>query len=178
MSRTLVGTTSSGVGAAVTAPGYFIEITWASSTGRYSTRGTLTWNSQTWTATDVRVSGLATDAGSPSIGGALRFGNADLAIGTLILSDGVAGRAIRIWAFYGDSNPGASDPVLLFDGIGDGAALDDVGSATIELAQSGGVTLYVPRLYMTQAAGFNWLPADGQIVEFNGERIRLTPEGF
>lgn len=175
--RTLTGTTSSGVAANVTLPGYFVEIAW-SSVGRYSSRGTLTWNAQTWTATDFRVAGLAADSGSSNITGTLTFNNADLNIGALILAQGVAGRSIKIWQFYGDSAPGASDPVLLFDGIGDTSTITDNGRASISMQQAGAVTLYVPRAYMTRADGFNWLPADGQLVEWNGERVRLSPDGI
>lgn len=175
--RTLVGTTSSGVAAAVTTPGYFVEFGW-SSTGRYSTRGTLTWNSQTWTATDVRVSGLADDSSSSALEGVLQFANADLAIGALVFAQGVAGKTVRVWSFYGDSNPGASDPVLVFDGIADSAQFRDGGPVVIRIMQQAASTLYIPRIYMTPAAGFNWLPADGQLIEFNGEKVRLTSEGI
>ncbi len=175
--RTLAGTTSSGVAAAVTTPGYFVEFGW-STTGRYSTRGTLTWNAQTWTATDVRVAGLADDAASAALDGTLIFGNADLAIGTLVFAQGVAGKSVRVWAFYGDTAPGASDPVLVFDGIADSATFADGGPVTIKIMQAATATLWIPRLYMTPDAGFHFLPADGQIVEWNGERVRLTSEGI
>lgn len=175
--RTLAGTTSSGVSAAVTAPGYFVEFGW-SITGRYSTRGTLTWDSQTWTATDVQVSGLSDDSASAAIDGALQFGNSDLIIGALVFAQGVAGKTVRVWAFYGDTAPGTSDPVLVFDGVADSATFADGGPVTIRIIQAATATLWIPRLYMTPDTGFNFLPADGQIVEWNGERVRLTSEGI
>lgn len=174
--RTLSTNTDAAVALPVTTPGYLIQFAW-DTPEYYSTRSTVTWNSKTWTATNVRVDGLG--ASSQTAGGAtLTFGNADLAIGTLILSDGASGRAVSVWKFYGDSALSLTDPVALFSGVADEATIDDNGRATIRLVQAESTTLYCPRSFMTQAAGFNFLPADGQIVDWNDEIVRLTPEGL
>jgi hypothetical protein len=175
--RTLAGSTSSGVTAAVTLPGYFVQISFATPQ-RWSTRGTLTWNSLTWTGYDVQVSGLIYDGAEASLNGALAIGNNDLAIGALVLSEGVAGRACSIWKFYGDSNPATGDPVKVFEGVCDSADIPENGPVRITLQQSGGTTTFCPRTYLTAAAGFSFLPTPGQIVTWNDETVRLSPEGI
>lgn len=172
--RTLAGTTASGVTAAVTQPGYLVEIGW-STPWRLSTRSTLTWDSKTWTAYDVQVTGLAASGASASC--TLLLGNTDLAASYAVLTEGASGIAFKIWAFYG-SAPGASDPVLVFEGIGDGASIPESGPVSISLVQSGAATLYCPRTYLTPDAGFNHLPTPGQLVTWEGETIRLDAEGI
>jgi hypothetical protein len=180
MSRTLAGTTASGVSAAVTLPGYFVQIAFngGANTVYWSSRGTLTWNAQSWTAYDVQVTGLTTDGGGSALNGTLVVGNHDLAAGALVLLYGVSGVAITVWAYYGDSAPGAGDPVKVFEGVGDNADIPEDGPVRITMQQSGGTTLYCPRTYMTPENGFNWLPTEGQLVVWNGETVRLSAEGF
>lgn len=174
--RTLGGATTTEVGAAVTRPGYLIEIAF-STTVRLSSRGTIDWSGQTWSAYDCSVRGLAADSAEVQTDGALDIGNADLAMSAYILGDGVSGRAVRVWKFYGDATA-LADPVLLFDGIADEAVIADDGRVSITLQQAGGRTLYCPRTYITPDAGFNWLPAQGQKITWNGETITLTPDGI
>jgi hypothetical protein len=174
--RTLAGSTNSGVTATVTLPGYLIQIAFAT-TLRLSTRGTLTWNSQTWTAADVRLSGLSVDSSRSSLNGELAIGNADLAIGAQVLSEGVSGRAVIVWAFYGES-PALADPVKVFEGVANEAAIPEVGPVRISLQQASGTTLFCPRTYLTAANGFSFLPTEGQIITWNGETIRLSAEGI
>jgi len=175
MTRSLSGATASGISDPVTRPGYFIFIAFASAV-YYSTRGTLDWNEHTWIAADIEVSGLAFDALDSAQSGSLVIGNADGVIGALILGEGVAGRAISIWAFYGDADPATADPVQLFSGVGDTASLDDKGRATIGIVRPESTTLYTPRRYITAAEGFHWLPPDGMQVTWGGETVILTRE--
>lgn len=175
--RTLVGSTSSGVAAAVTLPGYFIQIAFATPL-RISTRGTLTWNSLTWTAADASIAGLVADGGESTLDGSLFIGNTDLQIAYSVLSEGVAGRACVIWKFYGDTAPALGDPVKVFEGVCDGADIPESGPVRITLQQSGGTTNFCPRTYLTAADGFSFLPTPGQIVTWNGETVRLDEEGI
>ena len=116
MSRPSVGGTfETKLGAAVTQPGYLLEIEF-STTVRWSTRGTLTWNSQTWTGREFKVQmsgGRGMDARLT-----LTLNNHDNAIGTLCLADGVGNRNIRLWTFTGNA-PGLTDCSQIFGGIGD-----------------------------------------------------------
>ena len=85
---------------AVTQPGYLLEIEF-STTVRWSTRGTLTWNSQTWVGREFKVQmsgGRGMDAKLT-----LTLSNNDNAIGTLCLADGVGNRNIRLWKFTGNA---------------------------------------------------------------------------
>lgn len=174
--RTLAGATSTELAAAVTRPGYLIEIAF-STTVRLSSRSTVDWSGQTWAAADFSVSGLAADSASTATDGTVSFGNADLSMSAYILGDGVAGRAINIWKFYGDAAP-IGDPVLLFSGYGDDATIDDRGRASVSLQQAGGRSLFCPRTYITPESGFNWLPPQGQKITWNGETVVLTPDGI
>ena len=178
--RTLAGTTSTGVAAAVTLPGYFVKIAFnnGNNTSYLSSRGTLTWDSHSWTGYDVTVSGLAVDGGGSSQNGSLSIGNQDAVIGGLVMLRGVSGTAITVWAYYGDTAPATGDPVKVFDGVGDTADIPENGPVRVSLQQSGGTTLYCPRTYMTPENGFHVLPTEGQIITWNNETIRLTSEGY
>lgn len=176
MSRTLTSGTTTEIGKAVTLPGYFIEILFSTPL-RLSSRATLTWSGNTWITWDARIEGLSADAGSSTQDGKIVLGDTDNSITALVLSEGVAGRAINIWKFYGDA-PGPTDPVAIFAGVGDKTSIEpDDGRLSITLAQQGGNTLFSPRRYITKAEGFSIVPAEGALLTWNGETIRLTREG-
>jgi hypothetical protein len=174
--RTLSSPTASAVTAAVTLPGYLIEIAFGTAL-RLSTRGTLSWNSLTWTAADARLSGIAVDGASSSLNGELMIGNTDLAIGAQVLSEGVAGRSVSVWAYYGET-PALADPVKVFEGVANEAAIPESGPVRISLQQASSTTLFCPRTYLTAASGFSFLPAEGQIITWNGETVQLNAEGI
>lgn len=177
MSRTLTAALLTELGNPVTTPAYFIEILFASPL-RLSSRETLTWSGNSWLKWDVRVDGLSAEAASSTQDGRLVVGDADNTLAALVLAEGVADRTINVWKFYG-SAPAAADPVQVFAGVGDTADLDpDAGSVTIRLALRGGTTLFSPRRYITRAEGFNFLPASGSLLTWNGETIRMTSEGI
>jgi hypothetical protein len=170
--RTLSPATTAGVAGPVTAPGYFVEILFAGPL-RVSSRGTLVWSGNTWTAWDVRVSGLAFDGAASAQNGTLILGNTDLSIGALILNEGIADRTINVWSFLGDA-PATADPVQIFAGVGDTVAIDpDRGTVTITLQQSAAGVLYCPRRYITRENGFSVLPPVGTLIPFNGETFQI-----
>lgn len=175
MSRTLGGTLGTTVAATATKPGYLIEIV-LSTTYRYSTRGLINWDIYSFSPGDVRVSGMAVDASQPTSSASLLIAAA-MSWASIARSETIPGAEVRVWQFYGDTDPDVDEVVLLFDGVGDSVSINDAGSVTITLTQAGGATLYLPRTYMTPAAGFNHLPKDGQLVTFNSETVRLTPDG-
>lgn len=167
--RTLAAAVSVEHGKPITAPGYFVSVAFAA-TYRASTRGTITWDSQTWLGASCSVSGLALDGG-PAQDGALTFGDTDGVIAALALDEGVADRAVEVWAFHG-SAPAAGDPVRIFSGVADGYRIDtERAIVTIGLKQA--QVLFAPRLYISQASGFNWLPAAGTKLVWNGETYEL-----
>lgn len=171
--RTLSAATNTAVAGPVTSPGYFVEILFTSPL-RVSSRGTLTWSGNVWTGWDVRVSGLAFDGSASAQNGTLILGNTDLSVGSLVLNQGVADRAVNIWAFLGDA-PATADPVQIFAGVGDAVtSIDpDKGTVTISLQQSAAGVLYCPRRYITRENGFSVLPPVGTLVPFNGETFQI-----
>ena len=173
--RTVTAAVTSDLAAAVTRPGYLIEIAFAAA-ARFSTRGAITWSGQPWAPYDVRVAGLEADVTTANQGGTLVFGNADLAFSAFILAEGVSGRACRIWKITSDA-PALADPILIFDGVCDGATIDDQGRAAITLQRTSS-TIFCPRSYMTQAAGFSHLPVAGQVLHWGGETLTLTDGGL
>lgn len=177
MSRTLTSALTTEIGKAVTLPAYFVEIVFATPV-RLSSRGTIAWGGNSWTSWDIRIGGLGQDGGNSTQSGTLMLGNTDLTLSALVLVEGVADRAINIWKFYGDA-PGASDPVQIFAGVGDDASIDaDSGVVVINVRQQSGRTAYAPRLYCTKEQGFSYLPAEGAVVTWGGETIRLTKDAI
>lgn len=172
MTRALTSPTTAAVGADVTQPGYLVQIDFASPL-RLSGRGAITWAGQSWAAWDVRIDGIGIDGAASAQNGSVTLGNADYTTGALVLGEGVSGRAVNIWKFYGEA-PALGDPVLVFSGVGDDAIISpDGGVVRIGLQQSGGVTLFCPRTYITRESGRAFLPATGSIIQWNGETFRL-----
>jgi len=175
MSRTLTGAMTTAVAAPVTLPGYLVKVDFTSPL-RLSSRGTLTWTGASWAAWFIRISGLGIDGQRSSQNGRLTLGNTDYTLGALILSEGIAGRAVNIWKFYGEA-PADADAVLAFSGVADGMSCEpDSGTVTIDLQQSGGATLYCPRTYINRASGHNFAPAAGTLIQWNNETYRLEAE--
>ena len=175
MTRFLSPPTATGTSAPVTLPGYLVEIDFA--TPIYlSSRGNLTWNGQSWIAWDVRITGLGIDGAASSQNGNLTLGNTDYTIGALVLQQGAAGQVVKVWKFYGEA-PAAADPVLVFAGVADAAAIDpDNGTVTMTLQQEGGITQFSPRTYITYASGFSHIPPSGTVIHWNGDTFTLTAE--
>ena len=139
-----------------------------STPSRWSSGATTSWNSQTWTAADVRVEGLSVDA--LGVSGTLIVGNLDDAIGTLVLSQGVQDIPITIYGFDGAAT-GAADVVWLASAVGASAQLS-AREARITLRHKAEFTAS-PRTYVNAAAGFtNVLPA-GTVLRINGIDYKL-----
>jgi hypothetical protein len=117
--------------------------------------------------------GIGNDIGKSSQSGQIKVGDADLAVSALVLAQGIAGREINIWKFYGVA-PALADPVQIFAGVGDSAGLDSsAATVTVSLIQRGARELYAPRRFMTRANGFSVLPVPGSIVPWNGVNFKL-----
>ena len=166
--RTLSGTLATELGLTVTRPGYLVEIVFATSTLRLSTLGDLSYGGFTWVAGDIKVSGMArAERGGQA--GSLSIGNADLAIGALVLADGVADRSIRIWSVWAGA---PSDAVLEFDGIGDSADISGL-RVNIRLVSDHRRYAYSPRRFISPATGFNVLLPAGSKISLGGQTIVL-----
>ncbi len=172
MPRELSAAFTTALSAAVTVPGYLIEINFATPF-RLCTRTTITWNGLTWSRWGADLRGFVTDGAQSIISGSLILENTDNTLGTLILAEGVADRSIKIWKIYGET-PGVIDALFLVHGVGDGASIDiNKGQVEISIMQAGGATLYTPRRYITREEGFQAIVARGTLIQWGGENYVL-----
>lgn len=169
MSRASVGPTLLGkLQASATRPGYLLEIGF-STTYRFSSRGTLSWNSQTWTSLPFvpTLSGDAANGQRLSV----TMPNHDNAIGSLLLLDDIANRIVKLWVFTGDS-PAAGDVVQVFAGEGDGYQLD-IRTARIDCVPIGTDTIKVPSLRIVRTAVRQRLIVTGKRIAWGNEIYEL-----
>lgn len=159
--RTLTPATDAALASTITRPIALVEIDF-SPTARLSTAGDVTWSGQVWSGGQrVVVSGLSAD-GAGTQSARLEIGNADLAFGALVLGQGIADRAVRIWT--GDAAALAdADLTLAFEGVIASAEVTPA-TVTMTLAAQGSRTLFAPRRFIGASAGFTRLiPAGTQI---------------
>lgn len=165
--RTLSGTLSSALGAPVQRPALLVEAGF-STTQRWSSMSTLSWNGYTWTARDMRVADLSVQA--LAISGTLVFGNADDVMGTLVLDEGVQDRLFRLWG-YDAAATATGDVVWLADALG-GAMQVTPKEVRVALRHK---TEYVaaPRTIVGPAAGFNQLLPAGALLKIGNIDYKL-----
>lgn len=173
MSRTLVGTSASGITAAVTLPGYFVQISFPTPL-RMSSRGTKTWNSLTWTESNFEVSSVTISSGSSSATATISIDNTDKVFSTRILSETVLGKACKVYKYYTES-PATADPVLLFEGVVEAFDINGDTNVRLSLTMTSSV-VRCPRTYITPEAGFNHVPVNGQFVWFKDRHYKLVAE--
>ena len=174
MSRTLSTPTSDASLSLVTRPGYLVEIGFEEPL-RLSSRGTVEVLGNTWTAWDVRVSGLAHDGGRPATAGQLVLGDSDQSITALVLGEGVAGKEVSVWRYFADAVEEA-DPVRVFHGVAGSSSGGADRTVQIALVAREATVLFAPRRYMTSETGFHAIPAAGKKITVNGENYTLEPE--
>jgi len=158
---------SAALGAPVQQPAILAEIAFATAR-RYSSFATVSWNGHTWTKDDIWLEGLAVEA--LRLRGTLNIGNADGAIGSLVLAEGVADRAITLWG-YDAAATGAADVVLLAEAAGAGARIG-LERVSINL-RAPGEFLLAPRTFVDASAGFTQLLPAGVVLNINGVAYRL-----
>lgn len=173
--RTLSTPTQTEIAKTYTDPGYLVEIAF-STVVRLSSRGDVSWNGSSWLGSesgrDVGVDGLGSD-GQGAQTGSLTLGNADNVVGALVLNEGVAGRAVKVWKFY-EGATAAADPAQIFSGCGDEAEIG-LTEVRISLVSESLQSLDSPRTRITKANGFNHLPPAGTIINWGGQAYRLEP---
>nr|SPS06208.1 protein of unknown function [Candidatus Nitrotoga fabula] len=146
----------------ITTPAYFVEIAF-STVLRLSSRGDQLWNGYTWTG------GRLGKVQAGNTGGQIELMNSDLLSGALVLTEGIADRAIRVWTFEGD-NPGSA--VMIFAGVGDKAEIR-ADRVRITLVTENRRTLYSPRRFVGAVSGFNHLLPAGTKVSWGGQTLIL-----
>lgn len=143
--------------APVTLPGYLIEVDFAP-VRYFSTRGLQLWANQTW----VSSGWVFTD-------GKLVLPGGDPEMVRLILSQGIVGRVVKVWSFYGQTADDTNTQ-LLYVGVCDGAS-NLVGSITIGLFDNAISVLYAPRRRFRPELGFSVLPQKGLKIVWNSITI-------
>ena len=160
--RSLTSALAAALGVTVTTPAFFVQAGFAT-VRRWSSFATTTWNSQTWAKEAIALEGLAVDA--LRVRGTLALGNADDAIGALVLAEGVQDRAIEIWG-YDAAATATADVVWLGRAVGASA---EVGQQEVRIALRHATEFQVsPRTYINAAAGFTRLLPAGVVLKING----------
>lgn len=150
----------------VTRPRWFVRMGFETVV-RLTTAETITWAAQggSFVNADMEV--------ALSENPTLTIFNALGDFGVTVLTDGTAGRSLKIWQAYkasGESSTlaGYAEPVLLFDGQ---MAEAEIGEfVTIRSKQWG--SLFTPRHYV-QAPAFNHLPKRGDVIEMPNQKVIL-----
>lgn len=156
----------------VTTPGYFVEVLFTTPL-RFSSRGQINWGGQVWLARDVNVQNIAFDAAGSVQNGTIELGDTDGALAAVLLAQGVADKAVNVWAFYTDA-PGVDDPELIFAGSGDGWSLTEAArKVVLTVRQFKASTSSAPRVRITPERGFNFLPVPGTTLNWAGEVFSL-----
>lgn len=162
MAKTLAASLVTDTAKRITTPGYLVEINFTSPL-RLSTRADQSYGGYSWTGGRLGK----VDAGEG--GGSLELLNADLAMSALVLGEGLADRAVTVWAFYAD-NP--TDVEQVFAGVADSSEIA-VDRVRVRLVPENRRTMYSPRRFINSAAGFNTLAPAGTRVSWGGQTFVL-----
>lgn len=99
--------------------------------------------------------------------------NENIALGVSVLTDGTAGRELKVWGAYrasgaGSSLAGYTEPVLIFSGeMGEA----EIGDVVVIRGHRWG-PLFSPRRYVAPPL-FNHLPQAGTVIEMPNQKIVL-----
>lgn len=165
--KSLSGALSAALGAPVQQPALLVQIAFAT-VRRWSSFATVTWNGYSWTREAISLDSLSVEA--LRVSGSLVVNNGDDVIATLVLGEGIADRAISIWA-YDAAASALGDVVHLCDAVGAGAAVNG-RSVTIGL-RSPSEFMQSPRTFVGPAAGFNNLLPSGAVIKVGSLGLQL-----
>lgn len=168
--RVLSGLMAQAVEKKVTQPGYLCEIQ-KTSLIRLSNHGTVEWNDQIYVQAMVRVDSL-TQSGNGVQPGTLTLDNADNALSTILLQEGIEGMSCKLWVFD-KLALGDLDPLLVFDGSVDEVTAWNTQTVTLSLLSSRAGVNTSPRQFISPATGFNFITPRGTTLTINGESIVL-----
>lgn len=111
---TLTSAMNSALGRTISEPGVFVELGFTTVLRLHDRQGFKSWNSLTWTAADIVVSGLeVANGGLQKCNIAIL--DSDNAIAQALRSDPV-GKPIKVWLFD-NSALATADPVQIFEGV-------------------------------------------------------------
>lgn len=177
--KTLTTAYSTVVSATKTLPGYLVEIAMPTTYLRFSSFGNVTWDSNYFISSRIKVSGIASNPGGNSTGNLTLSPDPldpNILVGyALSPTEGFMGREIRIWSFdstlVGSITTGVletADVVPIFSGIGDNVSIDKL-EVNISLSSGSINYLYAPRVKICKASGFNFIQPKGLRIPWGNE---------
>jgi len=107
--------------------------------------------------------------------GDIELFNENNSASALVLNNKVSDVPIEIYKTYVKSDDSNTTPVLLVKGVMDEPVITPY-SAKINVLSSRSLTEFIPRRYYTVSEGFNFLPSDGQVINWNNERFVLESD--
>lgn len=154
-----------------TQPQYLILLEFRSLTLRYSTRGTVTWDSQSWLGgAGARVDRVQKNADG-NMSAALTLPNQSLALSAILLNEGVADQPVRIWKAYGEGTLAADDVQQVFEGVIDSApTISDL--VQLNLVSENVFNQFSPRVRAGPPL-MNHIPPAGTIIEWGTDIYEL-----
>lgn len=161
MTRGLDGTQTTAVSDTTTKP-YFLVYMGFVTPVRMSTQATISWGGFNWVAADITVS----MSESPT----LRIFNEVALFGQVVLTEGTAGRAVKIYQGYANDSA-HPNPLLVFDGEMGQASIAD--TVTIQCKRH--KPYKTPRHYVVPPL-CNHVPPDGTRFETPKQVIILERE--
>ena len=155
----------------LTQPQYLILLEFRSLTLRYSTRGTVTWNGQSWLGgAGARVDRIQkTSQGNMTA--TLTLPNQSLALSAILLNEGVADQPVRVWKAYGDTTIAADDATQVFEGVIDSAPTI-ADTVVLNLVSENVFNQFSPRVRAGPPL-MNHIPPAGTIIEWGSDIYEL-----
>ena len=131
MTRTVSATISTAVAEETTRPIYLLRMAWDTEVRAATWGANLSWNSETWVASGIRITSLDTNGGTMD----MPMGDTDPWF-ALAMDEIPRGRAISIYEYHTNFtvSPNASDAVLVFTGVMDEFTASD--SIRVRLIES------------------------------------------
>lgn len=159
---------SAALGRPVQQPAIFVEAAF-STTQRWTSGPSTTWNGVAWTSFDVEVQDLLVQAFTLS--GTLLLGNSRNESGALVLNEGVTDRSFLIWA-YDIAAP--TDVVWMCDALGGACGITEgVLSIALRHPCDG---LVSPRTFINAVDFGPGLP-DGAVIRISGTDYQIARKG-
>lgn len=157
----------------LTQPYHIVDIGFSAATSYLSGGTSTTYNSQVYAEAGVRVGGFMWDARGRQSGKIHLLDDSGSAI-SLVLNDDVSDIPVNIYTVYISKTTGLpTTPVLYVSGV-----MDDVeigpDEVTISVVTSKASNEYIPTDYCNTESGFNYLPEEGQVINWGGEKFVLT----
>lgn len=137
-----------------------------------STRQAVTWNSQAWAASGVNVISVTPGGTNNAASAVISLPNLDNSAAAIVLNEDIADKAAKIYVAYGNGDPGASDPVLIFDGVMDAATDIADDRVVIALAEIGTSGAWVPTVVLAPPL-LNHMPPPATVITWGTERYVL-----